>query len=537
LAPLALLLGLVLDASLDVPYLDDFDAFLAFLNRVRDETGARVRLALLFAPHNEHLIALPRALGLFSLALLGRLDFALLNAVACAELALLCVGLLLAFRRDAPLAQRLLPFAPAALLTLHPQYWTALLWPTTSLSNFGVMAFAALAFALLTRPGRAAGAGAALAAFAALFSQGNGVLALPLAPAVPWLCGARRRAAAAAAVAGLLLVLYVALQERAAAAADLGVNLRHPGRALAYALNLAGCAPGFSQPWLSPLLGAALAAASAVLLWRGLARRSPALFALLLFLWASLAANALVRAHQGAATPLLQPRYRFYSALLLALTHLSWLELARGARRERAGLRAALAVSLLFCAASFAAYAGEVRALSGRLEAGLERWWSSGEGGLFHPDLRKADFYLLRSYGRGLLRPTPQLVARERVGPTRLPPAEADGGVKLRLDALHHAEGVLLAAGVAWAGASAREQQVELVLGSDRALYAFPAHPVARSDLPGDDPKSAWRLGRSGFRALAATDDLPPGRYRVGVRVRRGDSVHLSFSRRTLVLR
>jgi hypothetical protein len=527
----------VLDASLDVPYLDDFDAFLAFLNRVRDESSARVRLALLFAPHNEHLIALPRAFGLLSLALLGHLDFALLNAAGCAMLALLQVALLLAFRRDAPLAQRLLPFAPAALLVLHPQYHTALLWPTTSLSNFGVMAFAALAFALLARPGRTAFAGAALAAFAALFSQGNGVLALLIAPAVPWLCGARRRAAAAAAVAAALLALYLGLHDRAAAAGDLGVNLRHPGRAVLYALNLAGCAPGFSQPWLSWLLGGALAAGFALLVWRGLPRRSPALFALGLFLWASVAANALVRAHQGASAPLLQPRYRFYSALLLALAHLSWLELARDARRERAFLRAALAVSLAFCTASFAAYAGEVRGLAERLEAGLERWWSSGEGGLFHPDQRKADFYLLRSYGRGMLRPTPALLARHRVAPARLPPGDADGGVRLRLDALRHADGVLLVAGAAWAGASARDQQVELVLGSDAALYAYPAHQVVRSDVSRDDPRSAWRFRRSGFRALAATDALPPGRYRIGVRVRRGERAHLSFSERVLVLR
>lgn len=534
LAPLVALLQLVWTASVDVPYLDDYDAVLAFSNRMLDEESPAVRLQLLLAPHNEHRIAVPRAWVLASSRLGGHIDFGVLNLVGCAHLALLLGALFGAFRRDLPPASRLLPFAPAALLVLQPQFASALLWPTTSLSNFGVVAYAALTFLLLSRGSRVAFAAAAAAGVAALFSQGNGLLVPVAGILVPLLAGERRRAAAWSLFALALLGLTLALPGAERAGADLAPNLVRPDRTLRYALNLIGCAGGFSHEAASLLVGAAVLASFALLVRRGLPARNPVLFALLVFLLASVAANALVRAHQGPRVPLAQPRYRFYASVLLAVSFLAWVEVWPRARAARAAWGAALAAAAGFCLLSFRLYGAEVPALSARLTEGLERWWTTGEGGLVHPDFRKASFYLAQSYGRGLLHPTPELVRRHAVQPHPRDLPAAGAAVEHGIDALHHEAGLLLVSGWALAGRTAHRQQVEIVLRSADGAFAAPTYEVLRADLPVEQRSLVRRLARSGFRALVRTDSLPPGTYRIGLLVRRSGGEHLTFLARSL---
>jgi hypothetical protein len=357
-APAAGVLSLA-PLSVDVPYIDDYDALLGFL-RLADETpslGGKLRL--LVEPHNEHRMLVPRLGALAVLALRGHLDFAWLNGLGTLLLLAFLGALWLGFRRGEPAAEKWLAFAPAALFLVHPQYWMVYHSPTTSLSGFTVAAAAGLAFAALDAGGgRRTLAALALAALATA-TLASGWLVAPLGVAVPL---ARRRWKAALVwglLAAGLLAAAVALLGPPASRADPLAALAASGRLAAYTLNFVGCAAGFSQPGLSLTAGALLLAGLAAAALRGLPRKSPVLFALVLFFLASAAANALGRAQQGAGTPLLQSRYRFYSAALLALCWLSWAELLRDRRRVLAG---ALAAAAAFSAASFALYRGEVRA-------------------------------------------------------------------------------------------------------------------------------------------------------------------------------
>ncbi len=536
LAAVCMYFQLIWTASVEAPFLDDYDAVLGFLTQWLDAEGGRARWRLIFRPHNEHVLGLPHAWVVLSHRLAGRLDIRLLNLIGNGYLLLLVAALFAAFRRDAAPAVRIGAFAPAVPFLLQPQHWTALLSPTVSLSNAGVVALAALAFAALEWKPRIAGGIAAAAALGASLSQANGFLVWPVALVVLLLHGRRHAALlwGVAAVAALAILLGglgpTPLRTSPLAALD------RPDRIIAYSLNFLGCAVGFSHPGASLAAGAALLASVVALSWQGLPRRSPALFALLLFLLASVAANALLRSHQGAGAPLLQPRYAFYSAVLLAINYLGWAELLSGRRAGRRWQAGMLAASVVFCLASHAVSRGKVMDLSARLSNGLERWWSTGDGGLIHPDFRKASFFMLKGLDQGLFQIPREWVDRYAAAPEQREPPPASTMVRHHLHTLRQDKDLLIVSGWAVAGSSALHQEVEVVLATPRGVLFYPALEVLRIDLPKHSEHLASLLAPSGFRALISTADLEDGEYRLGILVRKGQTEHLTWRHQPITI-
>lgn len=522
--------------SVEAPFLDDYDALLGFLTHWLDADGWRAHWRVTFKPHNEHVLGLPHAWVVLVHALTGRLDFRLLNLIGNGYLLLLLGALFAVSRRELPAAARLLPFAPAVLFVLQPQHWSALLSPTISLSNLGVVALAAVAFAALEREGRGVRLLAAAAALGATFSQGSGILVWLLGPVILLARGRRRAAAGWGLAAVVVLAVYLVALDPGAQRTSPFLSLGHPDRILAYALNFVGYAAGFGRPGVSLAAGAALVASFAVLVRLGLPRRGPALFALFLFVLGSIALNSLVRAHQGAGAALLQPRYAFYASVLLALTYLGWLEVLRGRPAERPWRAGALAVSAAFCVASHAVAEPDVEDLSQRLSGGLERWWTTGEGGLLHPDFRKASFFLNEGLDRGLVRLPEAWLARYGARAERRPPPPAGSPVSYHLYALHQDRRALVVSGWALAGGSALRQEVELVLATPTEAAFYPALEVLRIDLPQHPEGLAARLAPSGFHALIPLDGLAPGAYRLGIVVRRGDAESVAWRKRPVVI-
>jgi hypothetical protein len=323
-------------AVVDVPAFDDYDAIVDFLNRWVAAQGPAPRARLLFAQHIEHRPAVLRAAAAATLEALGHVDLRVLQLFGALGLLLLAGALLASFRPGAPLRERLLPFAPAALVLFHPQFWSAYLWPTCSATNFFAVAFAAVCFQALCGTSSGSFALAAAAATAATLSQGNGIAALPMGLVVLVWRRSRTRRRAWIAFSLLLGAAQIAAFERPFGAWSPLDNLASPARIArvgGYVLSFLGGAPTFSQRALAGVAGAALVASFAVLVARGAHRRSPALVALLGFLLASAGLNALVRARQGIAAPLLQDRYRFYACAYLAATWLAWAAELAGSRR------------------------------------------------------------------------------------------------------------------------------------------------------------------------------------------------------------
>ena len=535
--PIAAYFQLLFAATVDVPNLDDYDTAVSFLNRFVDSESVGERVRLVFEPHIEHRPAFLRTIVVASHAWLGRLDFNTLNVIGSLGLAVLVAALLCAFRRETPLAAKLLAFAPAALFLVHPQYWSALLWPTCSISNFYVAAFALLTFLALRGRSKASFAAALGFAVCAVYSQGNGFLVPPLGLLVLVLTAAsKRRCRVWGGLAALLLAGYFAGYESPDAGADPLRLLGEPEQLVAYGLNLVGSAPAFSQPVLAAAAGVALVTSFAALAWRGWARRNPALFCLGLFILLSVGLNAGARAIQGAEAPLAQPRYRFYSALFLALNSLGWAETLRTTRLARRFVALSLLGAVAFSVLSFQTYRDDVFALAGRLERGLDTWWRTGGRGLAYPRLHESSAFLMTSLGKGLLRVPTRWIDEGAAVPMALDLPDPGPGVSFRLGTVFQDDEILLVDGWADTGSFARNQRVFLVLRGAEKSPVFPARSVFRPELRHEPGIVRRRLGHSGFRAIIRHRDVPPGSYRLGVLVRRGAVEYLSFRGRQVVI-
>lgn len=523
-------IALVARTAVDAPVLDDWDVVVGFLVYWDEARSIAERSYLLFDPHNEHLLALPR-LAVWSVArALGRIDFVGLGLLGQAAGLGMLVALAAGYRRDRARAWRIAAFAPSVLLFVHPLGWTAITSPTVSLSNLGVLGFAAACFAALSVPGRAAVLFAAACAAAASLCSANGILVAPIASAVPFARGRRRLALAwlLAGIVGAALVLALTPGDHGATAPT--AWLSNPWPVVPYVLYFAGMAGGLAHPWASLAVGTTLVVGFALALRGPDARRDVVPLALAAFVLASIAANALLRAHQGAAAPLAQPRYALYASALLASLSLVWIGRVP-AQREARALCLALALACAFGVAAFAQGAPAAQRAAEDAEGGIVRWWENGRGGLRHPDGRKAAFFLRRALDRGLLE-LPVRVAPSAPQPVSDAPA-ATQATPGSVDALriHGASLTLLTH-----HAGSPPESVEVALASDASHYRAPARVVA-PPARGDARRSATARRREfGVHAHIALGDLPAGRYRLGVVVRNGAIRRTIWMDRTLDL-
>ncbi len=193
-------------------------------------------------------------------------------------------------------------------------------------------------------------------------------------------------------------------------------------------------------------------------------------------------------------------------------------------------MTAALPVALAFSLLSFGLYRGAAIDFSERLERGLEYWWTTGDGGLSHPDFRKASVVLLAALDAGHVVPPPGWAERLGSDPLPVTPPPAGRSVAMGLDAVAQDDEVLLLSGWADVASGARGQEVEVVLSSRKGEFVFPTYEVGRIELP-------QPLARSGFRAVIRKRALPPGRYRVGLLVRWRGAEYLTYLKRTIEVR
>lgn len=161
--------------SVDIPYLDDYDAILDYLLKFREATGGE-KLRSIFLPHNEHIISMTRLVSWVDYGLTGQINIAALVLLGNGLL-LLPLGLL--YRTFA--ASHRYPayyFLLVVLIFLNPQYSVTSLWAMALWSNIWVLVPVAFSAWLLTSPRR--WYWAIPLAMVATFSNGNGLMIWPI---------------------------------------------------------------------------------------------------------------------------------------------------------------------------------------------------------------------------------------------------------------------------------------------------------------------------------------------------------------------
>lgn len=144
--------GLLLSVYVvDVPWMDDIDAFLSFILGYTDAHTIREKFDWLIRPNNEHRILTGKLITLILYKLTGTVNFRWLIFAAFAFL----LGLLAIFYRvfrstNLPL----LAFVPVPFLLLQPQYYLTTTWAITSLQHQVVVAMIVATLYLLAEGGR-----------------------------------------------------------------------------------------------------------------------------------------------------------------------------------------------------------------------------------------------------------------------------------------------------------------------------------------------------------------------------------------------
>ncbi|MEZ0482910.1 hypothetical protein [Fibrella aquatica] len=339
--PVVYYVGMVLWYAYDFPYMDDYPVVVDFLNRLPAAETISAKTALLLEQNNFHRLVLAKFIAWLNVALTGSVDFRVMQYVGL--LALLGTSWLL-YRSaeasgsivDAPHYQYTTEAGaewrsasmlqlPVLFLLFQFQGWNIAFWSIVAASNVTAPALALLAFYLANRRCEGWAIGIALIA---LFTNGNGILVLPIL-LLGWLFQRRWRWALGTLLITIPALLYYFHDYQNPSASSLSQLLSPAKLTHLLALDTAFLGAIAYHPavaWLPILLGSATIIWATYLLLTRYDQTNPTLFWLLIFLHLTglmLAVNRI----QNDTSIVFASRYRNITALHMAATYLSVLDI------------------------------------------------------------------------------------------------------------------------------------------------------------------------------------------------------------------
>jgi len=417
--PALLYYALVLAYSVNAPFWDDFE-----LLRVRP--AERVgELQWLLRSHNEHRIVLTRLVATALQALEGHLDFRHLSIVGNLLLAPIAVMM---FRASSRARSAPLLFAPVVALLFAPHSWENLIWPTASVTSYGVVLFAWLSLQQFSKGGWGGLATSLALATCAALTGVSGLLVFPVLAL--WALarvldtgreshdkGHERTPAwlvlIAVAAAGLTVgALFSRDHARPPESSMFEAALQHPLEAAARVAVVLGSftnaehltGSSAAANWIGLAAGVMTLAFFADLVRRGLARKEPLLFYFACFALLCACVIAIGRAEFGIGQAL-SSRYVIVSASMLGALYLGWLGLAEtDAAAGPARLRWTVALTLAYLVFSTVASLPRLTRRHDFVTQGMQRWVETGEG-LSHHEPEHVEPILRRAIADGLYRP------------------------------------------------------------------------------------------------------------------------------------
>lgn len=294
----------------NIPINDDFNSILDSVLRIKETSTGY------FAQHNEHRIVILRAIATGYYSLFGEINFYWLTLIGN----LFIVGIGWIFYKAASLKDaRFLLLIYAVLFSYG--YFESMIWATAAISNYGVIFFSLLMLYLLNNQKMLL---AAVFSFLAVYSQGNGIIALLAGLVLLLLAREYRWAILWLLWTAVLAYFYFSDYINPPHHPNILEDLRHPAR---LAIHFAATAGSFIPiPKVAVLLGTAL-----IVLFLFIAiklAKNRFIFSAFLFVWATLAALSLTRSGFGYAQGA-SPRYAINSAVLIVLLMLGYAEVYR----------------------------------------------------------------------------------------------------------------------------------------------------------------------------------------------------------------
>jgi hypothetical protein len=383
--------------AINVPLLDDYDAVLAFINRVATRQGASEVVADLLRQHNEHRLVVPRIVFLLDYLIEDQVDFRHLSFVGNAGLVATFAVLWATARCRRPILM-----LPVAAVIFHEALMDSATWAMVAVQTFLVLFFAFACMGLLSIPRRACTIAAATCAVLAVYTQANGMF---LFPAVAWVLVKQRRMRALTlfACVGLVSVPpyflgYARPPEHPSAA----TAVTEPLRFIRWLLTLLG-APLESEDW-SLVFGLLVAGVVPVIFLgsrRRVAHTESSLVGLFVFLFLTCVSIAVGRAGFDPSLAFAS-RYRIVVVALYAVAYLMVVGRVQDWTRWRAGvLSGVIVASLVFNQRARIASTPFLEERRNALLSSLVRVGAS----LWHPDAGRAKRIFDESVRLGTYRP------------------------------------------------------------------------------------------------------------------------------------
>ena len=168
--PIVCYVILVLTYAVNVPWVDDMDAFFSFILGYSDATTLSEKVDWLLRPNNEHRILTAKLTAVLMQMLTGEVNFRWLIFVAFGFLAGTFVLFYRVFRS---MSLPLLAFLPVCFIFWQPQYYLTSLWAITGLQHGVAIFLILLAIYLLSGEGNYRFMGALALQVLASFSMSN----------------------------------------------------------------------------------------------------------------------------------------------------------------------------------------------------------------------------------------------------------------------------------------------------------------------------------------------------------------------------
>jgi len=517
---------LVVANAINAPYWDDFDCLLKFLNYFLESDSIGEKFGHLIVQHNEHRLIFLRLVAVSVFHLKGDLDFRLLCYTGNAALAAIAFFLFLAFKTRKTF--KILCFCPVLFLLFQPQHYDSVLWPTALFSYFYSLLFSLITLYFLRKSGWFSFVSASLFGILAAFSQSNGLLVFVVGLGLLLVIKRYKSAGLWLLISGLVWSGYFIGYSRLPGNPPLGEALLNVKAWISYIFCFAGSAPGFSLLYPSLLLGIGIILWFIFLTARKYYQDNPTLYFLFLFVLLTTALNALFRSWKGVEFVLIQPRYKFISVCAVILVYLSMCEIVKRKKHRLALALTGLVAASLFFAFSIHLYSPKIVEISETMKRGLLKWHVDGSG-LFYPFQEEANEILKESIERDVYKYPDRLIEEFTRGPFVFSPADVGAGLDYFLDTVVENQEFVYVDGWVFLQTEDDDRQTTFVLlRSRRQTVAIPTLPIRRTEIaatfPTRNPKDL------GFGVMIRKEMIRPGRYRVGVYVKRGERGGMGFS-------
>jgi hypothetical protein len=182
LAPIVFFYRALLTEAVNIPYQDDYDSVLDFLNSLTQMSGLRPRIIqTLSAQHNEYKLIFENIAFTAQYYIFGHTNFVVLIGFGSLFVLLSFLVVLRMACADDQNFEELLPvLVPCAYLLFQLQYASALDWSMTSLQNMPAIFFVLLSISLLSRDTARTFYAACISLVLAISASGNGFFLVPV---------------------------------------------------------------------------------------------------------------------------------------------------------------------------------------------------------------------------------------------------------------------------------------------------------------------------------------------------------------------